>query len=99
MAADEHGAELAVLYREIGEKVFRLCQTPDAVSANNGGPCESLSVSITAISWRGMATADRDELYYWGGALKPLIALSDGELRLAAKRIQSEIERRTGRGA
>jgi hypothetical protein len=96
--AREREAAPSAFYSELGEKIYRLCANSIDPTKRSDLACESLGFSMTAIAWRALATADRDEVFYWGAALKHLRSISDGELKLAAKRVQDEIERRAGEG-
>ena len=86
-AAHEAKAQPNAFYAELGEKVYRLCE-------NSEMACERLDISMTAVAWRGRAGSARDEVFYWGSTLKMLRSVSDGELKLAAKRISDELNRR-----
>jgi hypothetical protein len=102
VAAEQRKDQSKDFYAELGEKIYRLCKarrriallTSKNVSKQGDFACENLDISATAIAWRGLLTAERDEVLYWGAALKPLHNTSDGQLNLAAKRIQDEMDRR-----
>ena len=93
-AAHEAKAQPNAFYAELGEKVYRLCENSFDPSNVREMACERLGISMTAIAWRGRATSARDEVFYWGSTLKMLRSVSDGELKLAAKRISDEMNRR-----
>ena len=93
-AAQEAKAQPNAFYAKLGEKVYRLCENYLDPIKPREMPCESLGISMPALAWRGFATSAYDEVFYWGSTLKKLRSVSDAELKLAAKRISDEMERR-----